>query len=108
MLAKKFKFSREDFKNIQTKTVFKQNTVFGLLYIMPENYNKNVIVIPKKVYKKASERNNLKRIFYNTLRNTIKPKLENGVAIFIKQKIDPLLLPAELVRIIDNYKNSQK
>ncbi len=112
MLARKLKFLKKDFEQIKTKTVFKSNTVFGLLYFLESDFNKSTIVIPKKIYKKASERNKIKRIFYNNLKK-IKEEQKNeaqniSCIFFIKTFQDIDFFKSEIYSIINEYYKNLK
>lgn len=71
MLPKKNKVSRSIFNEVFKKGVFKNAPFFNIKVInykeTPNNIGLFSIVIPKKVVKKATKRNLIKRRFYNTI-----------------------------------------
>jgi ribonuclease P protein component len=105
MLAKKFKFTKQDFDKIKENTEKRQNTVFGLVYFLKCDLDRSTIVIPKKIYKKAHDRNQIKRIFYKILKES-KTKENLNLAVFIKSKLEPIHFKAEISKIMYNIQNN--
>jgi ribonuclease P protein component len=101
MLAKKYKFTKQDFDKIKDNTLSRQNAVFGLIYFLKSDFAKSTIVIPKKVYKKAHDRNHIKRIFYKMLKE-VKKTGDLNLAVFIKFRPEPEHFRAELSKIMYN------
>jgi ribonuclease P protein component len=105
MLAKQYKFTKKDFNIFKSSVKSVENTNLGVFYVL-KDFKKSAVVVPKKVYKKAVERNRVKRMFYNTLKSKQHSEdlLHNGVLLFVKRRLDYLQFITELDRILDNHK----
>lgn len=67
MLPKKERFTTADFSKIKSNLKFKKlNTLYGF-FIIYEKGVKKAIILSKKNFKTAVERNKIKRLFYNTI-----------------------------------------
>jgi ribonuclease P protein component len=70
MLAKKYRFKNFNFQ-LFLKGEKKQNSLF-LIYRMNNNQEKKFAVLAKrKLFKKATERNKIRRQIYNIIRNNL-------------------------------------
>ncbi|GIW65798.1 MAG: hypothetical protein KatS3mg094_317 [Candidatus Parcubacteria bacterium] len=98
MLAKKFRFKNFNFKNFFKSDKIKADNF--LVYRLNYNSQKKFAVWPsKKIFKKAVERNKIKRQIYEIIKNKIN-KIEDGYYLIIPlKKIKFDILKRELLKI---------
>lgn len=109
MLAKKNKISRINFLSVLKEGSFFYSLNFDFCYKKElSNQKKFSCVISKKIVKKSTTRNLIKRRVYNILRNNLK-KIKNGIWIIIFVKKDISKLPYHLVEkeIINFFKKEK-
>ncbi len=86
MLKKRNRFDRKrEFEEVMEKGRLMQSPFFGLK-IIDSSENKFGFIISRKISKKAVERNKIKRILAETVREKIKEGLVSGNVVFLVKR----------------------
>ena len=85
MLKKENRLTTKEFLDVFKKGEKKHNSFFLLVYTKNDKKVKVGVSIPKKIFKKAVDRNKTKRIIFNLLKkNHLLPK--KGYFVFVLKK----------------------
>lgn len=85
MLSKKYRLCREEIESLKSKkSPILQGELFGLIFQKDDSNSKFALIISNKVAKKSTERNRIKRLFFQEIRKVLFE--EKGKFLFLAKK----------------------